>query len=170
MKVLVRKTTAHRNKNKNLNITYMMSSIYFCYSKIYLFLFSRLPIKMRCPAGIYMFKVNNWNTRTRCEISSQLTVMTPEGSIWRRSGVFIVNVEHITYLVLGFLLSTLSRKMPPGWKHISDPMQSYWGFIYSRRLLFSVSNLTVISWKTSFSFNRFYESTKYDCSNNVYKY
>ena len=40
--------------------------------------------------GIYMFKVNNGNTRTGCEISSKLTIKTPE----RRSGVFIVNFEH----------------------------------------------------------------------------
>ena len=32
-------------------------------------------IKM-IPAGNYMFKVNNKNTRTRCEIYSELTVKT----------------------------------------------------------------------------------------------
>ena len=30
------------------------------------------------PAGIYLFKVNNKNTRTRCEICSKLTIKTPE--------------------------------------------------------------------------------------------
>ena len=30
------------------------------------------------PAGNYMFKVNNRNTRTRCEICSKLTIKTPE--------------------------------------------------------------------------------------------
>ena len=45
------------------------------------------------PVGNYMFKVNNRNTRTRCEIS----------------GVFIVNCEHISHLVLVFLLLALSR-------------------------------------------------------------
>ena len=29
------------------------------------------------PVGIYMFKVNNRNTRTRCEICSKLTIKTP---------------------------------------------------------------------------------------------
>ena len=29
-------------------------------------------------AGIYLFKVNNENTRIRCEICSELTVKTPE--------------------------------------------------------------------------------------------
>ena len=61
------------------------------------------------PAGIYLFKVNNRNTRTRCEICSKLTINTPERRHWRRSGVFIVNFEHISHLVLVFLLLTLSR-------------------------------------------------------------
>ena len=30
------------------------------------------------PAGIYLLKVNNRNTRTRCEIYSKLTIKTPE--------------------------------------------------------------------------------------------
>ena len=30
------------------------------------------------PAGIYLLKVNNRNTRTRCEICSKLTVKIPE--------------------------------------------------------------------------------------------
>ena len=50
------------------------------------------------PAGNYMFKVNNRNTRTRCEICSKLTIKTAERRHWRRSGVFIVNFEHISHL------------------------------------------------------------------------
>ena len=30
------------------------------------------------PAGIYLLKVNNRNTRTKCEICSNLTIKTPE--------------------------------------------------------------------------------------------
>ena len=30
------------------------------------------------PVGNYMFKVNNRNTRTRCEICSKLTIKSPE--------------------------------------------------------------------------------------------
>ena len=33
---------------------------------------------------------------------------TPERRHWRRSGVFIVNLEHISHLVLVFLLLTLN--------------------------------------------------------------
>ena len=61
------------------------------------------------PAGNYMFKFNNRNTRTRCEICSKLTIKTPERRHWRRSGVFIVNCEHISHFVLVFLLLTLDR-------------------------------------------------------------
>ena len=61
-------------------------------------------------AGIYLLKVNNRNTRTRFEICSKLAIKTPE----RRSGVFIVNFEHISHLVLVFLLLTLNMQLPAG--------------------------------------------------------
>ena len=61
------------------------------------------------PVGIYLLKVNSRNTRTSCEICSKLTVKTPQQRHWRRSGVFIVNFEHIPYLVLASLWLTLSR-------------------------------------------------------------
>ena len=48
------------------------------------------------PVGIYMFKVNNRNTRTRCEICSKLTIKTPGRCHWRWFGVFIVSFEHIS--------------------------------------------------------------------------
>ena len=38
-------------------------------------------------AGNYLFKVNNSNTRTRCEICSKLTIKTPE----RRQGHTYLN-------------------------------------------------------------------------------
>ena len=54
--------------------------------------------------GIYLFKVNNRNDRTKCEICWKLTIKTQELRQWRRSGVFILNFEHISHLVLVFLL------------------------------------------------------------------
>ena len=60
------------------------------------------------PTGIYLLKVNNRNTRTRFEICSKLTIKIPE----RRHGIFIENFEHISHLVLVFLLLNLSRQMP----------------------------------------------------------
>ena len=51
---------------------------------------------------VSMLKVNDKNTRARCEICSLLTMKTPERRHWRRSGVFTVNFEHISHLVLVF--------------------------------------------------------------------
>ena len=59
-------------------------------------------------ASIYLLKLSNRNTRARCEICSKLTIKTPERHQWHRSGVFIVNFEHISHLVLVFLLLTLN--------------------------------------------------------------
>ena len=50
------------------------------------------------PANIYLFKVNNRNTRKRCEIYSKLIIMSPN----------VFSFEHIQYLLLLFLLLTLS--------------------------------------------------------------
>ena len=47
-------------------------------------------------AVIYLFRFDNEDTGTSCEICSKLTIN------WRRSGVFIVNLEHIVNIVLMF--------------------------------------------------------------------
>ena len=60
------------------------------------------------PAGIFLVKVNNRNTRTRCEIYSNLTIKTPDRRYCRRPGVFIINFEHVSHLVLVFVLLTLN--------------------------------------------------------------
>ena len=62
--------------------------------------------------GIYLLKVNNRNTRARCQIYSKLTIKTPERRHWCRSGVFIVNFEHISHLVPVFLLLTMNMQLP----------------------------------------------------------
>ena len=58
-------------------------------------------------AGNYVFNVNNENTRARCKICSKLKIR-------RCSGVFIVNLEHVSHIVLAFLLLIMSRQMPTG--------------------------------------------------------
>ena len=47
------------------------------------------------PANIYLFKVNNRNSRKRCELGSKLTIKTPARRR-RRSGLFIDNSEPIS--------------------------------------------------------------------------
>ena len=49
------------------------------------------------PTDIYLFKVNNENIKTMCEISPNLTILTPERPL---SGVCIVNFEQISYTVV----------------------------------------------------------------------
>ena len=38
-------------------------------------------------AGIYLLKVNNRNTRTKCKICSKLTIKAPERHQWRKVGL-----------------------------------------------------------------------------------
>ena len=61
------------------------------------------------PAGIYLFKVDNRNTRTMYEVCSKLTIKTPERRHWCLSGIFIVNFEQISHIVLKYLLLTLNK-------------------------------------------------------------
>ena len=56
-----------------------------------------------------MLEVNNKKTRKKREICLKLTIKTPERRQWRRSGVFIVNFEHISQLIIVFLSLTLSE-------------------------------------------------------------
>ena len=71
-------------------------------------------------AAIYLLKVNNRNTRTRYEICSKLAIKTPKRRHCRRSGVFIVNFEHISHLCLVFLLLTLNMWLPAGKIHVFE--------------------------------------------------
>ena len=59
-------------------------------------------LQRNIPAGIYLLKVNNRNTRPRCKICSKLTIKTPK----RRN---FDNFEHILHCLLVFLLFTLDR-------------------------------------------------------------
>ena len=85
----------------------------------------KLQNTIKFPAGTCLLKLNNGNTRTRCEIFSKLAIKIPERRQWRHSDVFIFNFEHISYLILAFLLLTLNiqkcsdsakRYRPHKWK------------------------------------------------------
>ena len=69
-----------------------------------------LQLNSNCiPDDNYMFKVNNKNTKTRCEICSKLTIKTSEWGHWCCSDLINNNFEHTSHLLLVFLLLTLSR-------------------------------------------------------------
>ena len=53
---------------------------------------------MNLPANIYLFQVNNRNTKKRCEICSKLIIKTVEWRQWHHFYIFIVNFEHIPHL------------------------------------------------------------------------
>ena len=49
-----------------------------------------------------------------CEICSKSTLKTPELRHWRRFGVFIVNFEQISRVVLMFPYVDLEKEIPAG--------------------------------------------------------
>ena len=93
----VKEMTGHRIKR----VTFLLQAKQFIFPQNWP---SRKALKCLLqnmyPAGNYMFKVNNRNTRTRREICLQLTIKIPERRQWRLSGIFNVNFEHIPHLVL----------------------------------------------------------------------
>ena len=77
------------------------------------------------PVSNCIFKVNNRDTRTKCEICSKLTIKTPERRYWRRSGVFIVNCEHVSHLV-NFVNSIVNFELVNVHWVIENKYKSYW--------------------------------------------
>ena len=65
--------------------------------------------KMLPTVDIYLFQINDGNTREMREIPSKLAIKTPEWRHWRLSGVFIVNLEQIFHIFLVFPLFTLNK-------------------------------------------------------------
>ena len=70
--------------------------LYFFDFKAFMRCFNDLIVNTN-PAAIYLFKVNNGNTRTECDICSELTTKTPER-------MFIV-----LHILLMFPLLTLNK-------------------------------------------------------------
>ena len=94
----------HTYWRNSLMGNFVRCSITFCYSN-----FMIIDMSHRWH---YLFKVNNKNTRKRCEICSKLTIKTPERCHWYHSGVFIVNFEQISHTSLIFPLLTLNKLIP----------------------------------------------------------
>ena len=71
----------------------------------------RVTEKSLIATNIYLFEVNNRDSRQRSKICSKLTKKTPGRLQWRRSDVFIVNFKHISHVFLRFLLLTLNKQI-----------------------------------------------------------
>ena len=118
------------------------------------------------PANIYVFKVNNRNTRTRCEIYSKLTIKTPKTSfccfyskLWTYSTPFSsvsivdfeqVNVSWDNYSVVKFSkqsCSTVLTNTFSEWFHKKNHRKILW---WCKWLIYSI--LGYISWNLAKSF------------------
>ena len=66
-----------------------------------------------------MFKVNNRNNRTRCDICSKLRIKIPEQRQWRPFAVCIVNFEFFSHLVLVFNFEQVNA----GWERAQQRMK-----------------------------------------------
>ena len=71
------------------------------------------------PANIYLFKVNNKNTRKKLWNMFKVNNKNNRAASWLRSGVFIVNFEHISHLIITFLMLTLNKEILAGLTQIS---------------------------------------------------
>ena len=96
-----------------INFAFAILQMFHSKSSFLVFWFQKEPLKGRCiftqPAPIC--SKLTIETLDQTEICSKLTVKTTKQRHWRRSGVFIVNFEHISHLVLVFLLLTFNRKL-----------------------------------------------------------
>ena len=86
------KTTKYYN-NKNISVRSLFKTKHNYVISYFMHLYYVPPCYF--PAGIYLLKVNNRNTRTKCDICSKLTIKIPGRHHLRHSGIFIVNFEHI---------------------------------------------------------------------------
>ena len=69
---------------------------------------SLLSVRLQIyPAGIYLFKINNENTRTMCEICSKLTIKTPERRQWPLSQSTFGQSRHLLPFTSETFMKTL---------------------------------------------------------------
>ena len=78
-------------------------------------------------AGIYLLKVNNRNTRTRCEIRSKLTIKIPER---HQASFWYLYCQLWTYSTPCSSVSVVNMQLPAGYtafldKHLPNPTMSF---------------------------------------------
>ena len=62
--------------------------------------------------GIYLFKVNNENTRKICQICLKLTIKRLERHQGRRYSALNTNIEQISHIFLAYAVLNSNREMP----------------------------------------------------------
>ena len=75
------------------------------------------------PANIYLFKVNNRNTRKRCEICLKLTIITQERCQWHWRWKWRTYFTHRVFLLLTLnklMLARLEFKKYFRWRQMTD--------------------------------------------------
>ena len=77
------------------------------------------------PQSQSAFTCSKLTIETQEQAVKYVTLKTPERRHWHRSGAFSVNFEHISHLVLVFLLLTFNMKLPPGYGIMHDDCSSY---------------------------------------------
>ena len=87
-----------------------------------------------CPAGIYPFKVNNRNTRTRCEICSKLLINISERRLWNMFKVNNKDTRTTPGIILVSLLLTLNIFSPCSSVSIVNFKHVTAGWVFSRYL------------------------------------
>ena len=109
----------HHSQNKYYKLGYIILTMdEFCYSDVFRWCKNEIMASNRLNEPIFYRTASQLtftcsksikNTRKRCEICSELTLKLTLKLAWRHSCVFIVNLEHISYLFLLLLLLTLNK-------------------------------------------------------------
>ena len=102
--------------------------------------------------SIYLFQVNNRNTRTRCKICSKLTIKPPEWHNWFYSGVFIFNSEQILYFFFTVIVITF-QLVNLHWVEASHTFHIV--TIYKKTLYNSICTIRdgILTWRESRRWN-----------------
>ena len=91
-------------------------------------------IRTKRTAHNYLFKVNNEITRTRYESCSKWTTKTLGQRQFSWSDIFIINFEHVSCLVLVFLLLTLNKYLSVGRRSLIFEDTIQWNNCYIQTL------------------------------------
>ena len=98
---------------EQINVCWERNNFWICFQSFeFTYHFCKTAWQIRCLiinflASIYSFKVNNRNTRKRCEISSKLTIKTPEPCQWQQWGQHFVDFQqvNVSWVFLIFLVT-----------------------------------------------------------------